>query len=94
MHPFGTCSDDFYLNLTLNAEMELGQTRESALHYFEQLRKKYPRCGISTAAAGSSRFGGGLKPGDSIGGRPWSANGFVRVSSILNASKPQSHSTG
>lgn len=43
MHPFGTCCDDFYLNLTLNTEMELGQTRESTLHYFEQLRKKYPQ---------------------------------------------------
>ncbi|MEM9316812.1 MAG: hypothetical protein AAGA95_19570 [Pseudomonadota bacterium] len=42
MHPYGMCGDDFYVNLNLNTEMELDQSRESTLHYFEQLRKKYP----------------------------------------------------
>lgn len=43
MHPFGTCGDDFYVNLNLNTEMELSEGRETTLHYFEQLRKKFPR---------------------------------------------------
>ena len=43
MHPFGMCGDDFYVNLNLNTEMELNQTRETTLHYFEQVRKKFPQ---------------------------------------------------
>ena len=42
MHRFGSCCDDFYINLNLNTEMELKTTRESVLHYFEQVRKRYP----------------------------------------------------
>ena len=35
-------SDDFYVNMNLNTEMDLPQTRETILHYYEQLRKQYP----------------------------------------------------
>lgn len=42
MHRFGSCSDDFYINLNLNTEMELNAGRESILHFFEQMRKRYP----------------------------------------------------
>jgi hypothetical protein len=42
MQQFGTCSDDFYINLNVNTEMELNQNRESVLHFFEQLKKRYP----------------------------------------------------
>lgn len=42
MNPYGTCSDDFYINLNLNTETELQHSRETVLHYFEHLRKKYP----------------------------------------------------
>lgn len=42
MHRFGSCSDDFYINLNLNTEMELNVGRESILHFFEQMRKRYP----------------------------------------------------
>lgn len=41
MHRFSNCSDDFYINLNLNTEMELSGSRETVLHYFELLRKKY-----------------------------------------------------
>ncbi len=40
--PYGTCSDDFYINLNFNTEMELSQSRESVLHFFELIQKKYP----------------------------------------------------
>ena len=38
---YETLSDDFYINLNLNTEMELKSTRENVLHYFEQVQKKY-----------------------------------------------------
>jgi len=43
MHRFGSCADDFYVNLNLNTEMELAAGRESVLHFFEQVRKRYPQ---------------------------------------------------
>jgi hypothetical protein len=35
-------SDDFYVNLHLNTEMELSRSRETVLHFFEQVQKHYP----------------------------------------------------
>jgi hypothetical protein len=35
-------SDDFYVNMNLSTEMELPGNRESVLHFFESLQKKYP----------------------------------------------------
>ena len=42
MQHLGTCSDDYYVNLNVNTEMELNLDRESALHFFEQIKKRYP----------------------------------------------------
>ena len=42
MSRFGVLSDDFYVNMNLNTEMELPQSRETVLHFFEQIQKKYP----------------------------------------------------
>jgi hypothetical protein len=42
MSRYGSYCDDFYVNMNLNTEMDLPQNRETILHYFEQLRKKYP----------------------------------------------------
>lgn len=42
MSQFGVLSDDFYVNMNLNTEMELPQSRETVLHFFEQIQKKYP----------------------------------------------------
>ena len=42
MSRYGTISDDFYINMTLNTEMNLPQNRDSVLHFFEQIQKKYP----------------------------------------------------
>jgi len=42
MHRFNNFCDDFYINLNLNTEMELPQSRETVLHFFEQLQKRYP----------------------------------------------------
>ncbi len=41
MRHYGTCSDDFYVNLNVNTEMELNHQRETVLHFFEQLQKKH-----------------------------------------------------
>ena len=35
-------SDDFYINLNLNTEMDLPKGRETVLHFFEQLQRRYP----------------------------------------------------
>lgn len=42
MAGYDTYSDDFYVNMTLSTEMDLPQSRESVLHYFEQVRRRYP----------------------------------------------------
>ena len=43
MSAYGTYSDDYYSTVTLNTEMDLPSNRETIIHYFEQLRKLYPR---------------------------------------------------
>jgi hypothetical protein len=42
MSRFGQFCDDFYVNMNLNTEMELPQSRETVLHFFEQVQKQYP----------------------------------------------------
>ena len=42
MTPYHSLSDDYYVNLNLNTEMDLPQSRETVLHYFEQIQKRYP----------------------------------------------------
>lgn len=38
----GALCDDYYINMTLNTEMELATTRESLLHFFEQMHRRFP----------------------------------------------------
>jgi len=42
MNPYSSLSDDYYINMNLATEMELSSNRETVLHYFEQIQKKYP----------------------------------------------------
>jgi len=42
MSRYSAYSDDFYVNMNLNTEMDLSSSRETVLHYFEQIQKKYP----------------------------------------------------
>jgi hypothetical protein len=42
MSRFNSDSDDFYVNVNLNTEMELPSSRDTVLHYFEQMRKAFP----------------------------------------------------
>ncbi len=42
MTDYNSLSDDFYINMNLSTEMELPTNRETILHYFERLQKKYP----------------------------------------------------
>lgn len=42
MGHYPSLADDYYININLNTEMELPQSRETILHYFEQLQKRYP----------------------------------------------------
>ena len=43
MKRYDAHSDDYYVNMNLHTEMELPQQRETVLHYFEQLQKRYPQ---------------------------------------------------
>lgn len=43
MNHYASLADDFYINLNLNAEMELSSSRETVLHFAEQMQKKYPQ---------------------------------------------------
>jgi len=42
MARYGSYCDDFYVNMNLSTEMDLPQNRETVLHFFEQMQKKYP----------------------------------------------------
>ncbi len=42
MNRYANLSDDFYVNMNLSTEMELPQQRDTVLHYFERIQKKYP----------------------------------------------------
>jgi hypothetical protein len=42
MSRYGSYSDDFYVNINLNTEMDLSQNRETVLHFFEQIQRVYP----------------------------------------------------
>lgn len=43
MNRYESLCDDFYINMNLSTEMELPQNRETILHYFERIQKKYPQ---------------------------------------------------
>ena len=45
MTGYGAFSDDFYINMNLATEMDLPSSRESLMHYFEQIRRRYPKMG-------------------------------------------------
>jgi hypothetical protein len=40
-HNLDLC-DEFYINVNLNTEMELPNSRDTILHYFEQMKKAFP----------------------------------------------------
>jgi hypothetical protein len=42
MSPYSDDADDFYVNMNLNTEMELPTSRDTVLHYFEQMKKAFP----------------------------------------------------
>ncbi len=42
MNRYNSVCDDFYINMNLSTEMELPGSRETVLHFFERIQKKYP----------------------------------------------------
>lgn len=42
MNHYSSDADDFYVNMNLNTEMELPTSRDTVLHYFEQMKKGFP----------------------------------------------------
>jgi hypothetical protein len=43
MNPYSSLCDDFGVYLYLNTKMELPRNRETVLHFFQTLRKRYPQ---------------------------------------------------
>jgi hypothetical protein len=43
MNLYASLTDDYYVNMNLSTEMELSGSRETILHYFEQMQKKFPQ---------------------------------------------------
>ncbi len=42
MNKYQAECDDFYVNVSLNTEMELPTSRDTVLHFFEQMKKRFP----------------------------------------------------
>lgn len=42
MNGYAALCDDFFLNMNLSTEMDLPTNRETVLHFFESVQKKYP----------------------------------------------------
>jgi hypothetical protein len=42
MNPYSDDATDFYVNMNLNTEMDLPTSRDTVLHYFEQMKKAFP----------------------------------------------------
>jgi hypothetical protein len=42
MNRYSADADDFYVNVNLNTEMELPSSRDTVLHFFEQMKKAFP----------------------------------------------------
>ena len=42
MGPYHEYGDDYYINMNLNTEMDLPTSRETVLHFFEQIKKNFP----------------------------------------------------
>jgi hypothetical protein len=42
MGRFSSYSDDYYINMNLNTEMDLPTARETVLHFFEQMQRHFP----------------------------------------------------
>ncbi|MCC6507957.1 MAG: hypothetical protein IT423_02545 [Pirellulaceae bacterium] len=43
MNRYGAFCDDTYVNMHLTTEMDVPQSRESVLHFFEQIQKRFPK---------------------------------------------------
>ncbi len=42
MNRYISDADDFYVNVHLNTEMDLPDSRDTVLHFFEQMKKGFP----------------------------------------------------
>jgi hypothetical protein len=43
MNPYGSGADDFYVNMQLQTALDLPQQRETLMHFFEQVQRRFPR---------------------------------------------------
>ncbi len=45
---YHTIADDFYVNMQLQTTLELPQNRESLIHFFEQVQRRFPKMKVLT----------------------------------------------
>ncbi len=43
MTNYQSIADDFYVNMQLQTTLELPQTRDTSLHFFEQVQRRFPK---------------------------------------------------
>ncbi len=43
MNSYNSIADDFYVNMQLQTTMDLPQSRDSLLHFFEQVQRRFPK---------------------------------------------------
>ena len=86
MSRYSAFSDDFYVNVSLNTEMDLPTSRETLLHYFEQCRSSFPRCVTSITETGRITFWRRTRNGGIIAGLRWNRGGSAPGTSIRHPS--------
>ena len=42
MTAYHALADDYYISMNLSTEMDLSGSRETILHYFEQMQRQFP----------------------------------------------------
>lgn len=43
MNPYGSGADDYYVNMQLQTALDLPQQRETLMHFFEQVQRRFPK---------------------------------------------------
>ncbi len=92
MNRYASLSDDFYLNMHLQTQLELPQQRETLLHFFELVQKRYPDLRTSTIANATSLYWKRTRTPVAIVGLGSSRNGYARELSIPHRSRKLSNS--
>ena len=79
MNRYISDADDFYVNVNLNTEMELPNSRDTVLHFFEQMKKAFPDLRNFYTRETATWFWRGTRSRSRIAGWRSSRGGSARV---------------